>query len=108
MSYIPRPPALGNVIGDVLGAASNVVQDPCLGQVAGMVLQLHDLDQQSLNPFAPRVPTQPPSAGIGLCSAVTPLSYVIWIKSNPAVAAAGILGVVALLVGVGYSLGRNR
>lgn len=102
-----RPGPLGNVVTDVLSAGSQVIQDPCLPQVAQQVLRLHELDQQPLNPFAPKPPPSPPTVGIGLCSAVKPLQLVVYAKERPWLVPVAIGGVMAILVGVGYMLGKG-
>jgi len=95
--------ALGD-IGDIVSAAANVATDPCLGQVADLALQLHAAEQ----PGTP-VPGSAGTPGIGLCSAVTPLQVVVWVRQNPWSAVAVSIAVIGGLIGIGYNLaGGNR
>ncbi len=84
-------------------AATNIVSDPCLLQVAQLVNQLHTGGA----PSADGTPSGDGQPGIGLCSAVAPLEAVVWVSQNKWVFAVGALAVVGLFVGVGYKLGRR-
>ena len=108
MTYLPRPryASLG-AITDIASAAQSVVTDPCLGQVSAQLMHLHDLEQQPLIPGAPATPTAP-VAGIGLCSAVTPLKVLTWVKENPWVAPLTGAAIVGGLIGIGYLWGKGR
>ena len=108
---------LGGTAGDVISAATNVVMDPCLGQVAKLVLDLHYAAAGSPSPpvtsggapapaGAPR-PTVPPPVGIGLCSAVKPLTLAVWVARHQWVVPVAGVGIIAALVGVGYMLGSS-
>lgn len=110
MSYLPRHTGLGG-LSDIASAASAVVGDPCLSQVATLVLRLHAAQQPALPPLTPGGPRPappPPAKGIGLCSAVKPLQAVAWVSERPWVIP---VGIVALFSGVflaGYASGRTR
>jgi len=103
MSYLQTNTALGGVA--VLGSAlQSAAEDPCLFKVAELALKLNALEQ----PARPdKGPPPPPVKGVGLCSAVKPLGYVIYLKKNkwvlPAAGAALFLG----LFGLGYFTGRK-
>lgn len=110
MSYIGNRTALSGGVTDVATAAVRVVEDPCLWEVAQLVLTLHELEQRPgpLSPVPkpgtpPPVPS-PPVKGIGLCTAVTPLKAVVYVKSRPWILPLAIAGIVGGLVGVGYLL----
>ncbi len=103
MSYTRRHSALGGIT-TVASAAVAVVGDPCLPEVANLVLRLHASEQPS-----PRA-GQPPAApvkGIGLCSAVKPLRAVVWVKEQPSRGVAIAAGVVGAIFLVGYATGRS-
>jgi len=105
---------LGGTAGDVLSAATNVVTDPCLGQVAKLVLDLHYAQAGSPTPTKPGTPisglgalTVPPPAGIGLCKAVQPLTIAVWVARRPWVVPVGGIALVVGLVGLGYAIGAT-
>jgi len=108
MAYIGNQMALGGVT-DVAQAAVRVVEDPCLWEVAQLVLKLHELEQSPgvftpPKPGTPPGPPPPPVKGIGLCTAVTPLKVVVYAKSRPWLLPLALVGIVGGLVGVGYLL----
>ncbi len=110
MGYLTHRNSLGGIT-DAVNAAVRVVEDPCLSQVAQLVLKLHELEQRP-SPFKPPTgppgpppPPSPPVRGIGLCTAVTPLKVVVYVKTRPWVLPLALLGVVGGLVGVGYLMG---
>jgi len=119
MSYTKKyRSGLGGTAGDVVGAVTNVVMDPCLGQVAKLVLDLHYAQAGSPSPPSstvgggggnvvgtPTVP--PPAAGIGLCKAVKPLTMAVWVARRPWVVPVGAIGLIAGLVGLGYAIGSS-
>ena len=110
MSYVTRHTGLGS-ISDVANAAVKIVEDPCLGQVASLVLELHAATPAVTAPGAPKPPpgpTPPPKKGIGLCTAVKPLQAAIYVRKRPWILPVGGLAVVGGLVAVGYLLGRGR
>lgn len=107
MAYLPTqrfgPGALGS-ISDVTTAVRDVVEDPCLFQVAKMVSRLNDLQQPSRPTGAPPPPRV---KGIGLCSAVRPLQAVTFINERPWVVPVGLALVFGTVFGLGYLTGRR-
>jgi hypothetical protein len=97
---VARRRGLGDVT-DLLSAASNVADDPCLGQVVALLQEIYAAEAGS-GTSAPSV-----GPGIGLCKAVTPLTIVNYAANNTLLV--GIMGVafLGLLVGIGYSLGSD-
>ena len=87
-------------ITSVINAAKDVVQDPCLSEVAELVSRLHDLEP----PSTPGVPSAPPQPGIGLCKAVRPLQLVVYVKERPWVLPVAAFTVVGTLIGIGMLL----
>lgn len=104
MSYLPRHQPLEGVT-DVATAVTKVAQDPCLFKVTEMVLLLNALEQPKVKPGGP---PPPPVPGIGLCSAVKPLSMVLYVKQRPWILPVAGIAVVGALVGLGYLLGGKR
>jgi hypothetical protein len=100
-----RHPALQAPLGgvtDIISAGVNIATDPCLSEVTGLALQLHELEQ-SATPGGPATP------GVGLCGAVTPLRVVVWVRQNPWSAVAVSVALIGSLIGIGYSMaGGNR
>lgn len=105
MGYTNRtgtPLALSGIT-DVALAAKSVIDDPCLYDVAGLLLRLNQLEQK---PTAPGVPA-PTMKGIGLCKAVKPLKAVIYVREHPYAGIAAAVGVVGGLFALGYLAGRS-
>lgn len=104
MSYLERKHSELGGISDVTSAASKIIEDPCLVDVAKLVLQLNQMEQA-----APSKGAQPssPVKGIGLCSAVKPLNTIIALRKNkwilPAIGGAVFLG----LFFAGYAAGKR-
>jgi hypothetical protein len=96
--------ALGGV-GDVADAAVRVVTDPCLTQVAGLVLRLNKLEQPSSSSGGP---PSPPVKGIGLCKAVPAIKGIVWVRERPWVLPVGAFAIVGGLIALGYAMGRDR
>ena len=102
MSYRYSHTGLGIDFGGVVSAASNVVSDPCLHKVTSQVMALRDLEKRPARQTSSTTPRPPskPSPGIGLCSAVKPLSAVLYIRRNPwflpVVGVAAVGGIFAL------------
>jgi len=82
----------------------NVVADPCLPTVGGLLFELHKLESD------PNAPSEPVTAslGIGLCKIVKPLQGVVYLRKNPIVAVAGIAAFLGIFVGIGYKMGNRR
>lgn len=114
MGYTKRnrtPLALSGVT-DVALAAASVVQDPCLYDVATLLLKLNQLEQQPVVkvptlPGAPVPPPPPPVKGIGLCKAVGPLKAVVYVRQNPLVGIAAAAGIVGAIFALGYLAGKG-
>jgi uncharacterized membrane-anchored protein YitT (DUF2179 family) len=70
-----------------------------LRDVGGLLFQLHTAG-------ADDGPTQA-QLGIGLCSVVGPLRFVVFLKRNPIVAAGFGAAFLGLFVGIGYKLGKR-
>lgn len=112
MSYRNSHTGLGIDIGGVLTAASNVMTDPCLHKVTSQVMALRELEKRPARrrPSAPTTTRRPskPAPGIGLCSAVKPLGYILYIRQNPwflpVVGTAAVGGIFML----GWMLGRSK
>jgi len=102
MSYISRH-RIG--LSGILDAATDVVSDPCLDQVATLATTMNSLQQTAPTPGQP---TPPPVPGIGLCSLVQPLQLVVWVEQNPMLAMAAGLGAVGLLIAIGYSIAKKE
>jgi len=116
MSYTrTRHAGLGG-IADVAKAATSIVEDPCLGTVASLVLRLHAAEQPARpaapprpgQPKPPPAPPAPPVKGIGLCSAVKPLRAVVYVRERPWLLPVGGAVIVGGLVALGYAIGRSR
>jgi hypothetical protein len=99
---------------DVATATVRIVEDPCLFEVAQLVLKLHELEQRPgvftpipPGPPGPPPPPAPPVRGVGLCTAVTPLKAVVYLKTRPWILPLALAAVVGGLVGVGYLIGST-
>lgn len=101
MSYTTKHRiGLGSAAGDVVNAAVKVVEDPCLGPAAALILRL--------NALIPSTKGGPPSKGIGMCSLITPLKTVIAVKEKPWLLPVGGAVIFLGLFGLGYAMGRRR
>lgn len=107
MSYTLRngsPSALSGIT-DVALAASSVVSDPCLYDVAGLLLRLNQLEQKPV--VAPG--TAPPAVkGIGLCKAVPVLKAVVYVRERKWLLPVAVVGIVGGLFAAGYLTGKGR
>jgi hypothetical protein len=102
--------SLGDFISDlesITTTGAEIATDPCLSQVV-------DLTKQFLASFPPAPPAPPGGAppgfqfgGAGLCGAVTPLKFAIFVNQNRWVIPVGLFGIIALLVGAGYRIGKH-
>lgn len=111
MSYTRRHSPLGGIT-DVASAAAAVVGDPCLPEVATLVLRLHAAEQPKRGGGGgggggPAGPPAPPARGIGLCAAVKPLRTIVWLREKPHRIPMAVGGVAMLFVLAGYALGRG-
>lgn len=91
-------------IADVASAVVNVASDPCLGQVAALVNDLHNLEQRTPTRGALGDTATP---GIGLCRAVGPLKIAVWVRKHPVAVPMGAIALVAGLLTLGYVLGKE-
>jgi hypothetical protein len=103
LSYITRTPHGLGGLTDTVTAASKVIEDPCLGQVTKLVLDLHALEQRKT-----ALGATTPVKGIGLCSAVKPLEIAVYLRRHTWVLPVGGIAFVAGLLGLGYVLGRQE
>lgn len=86
-------------VTDIAQAGLNVVSDPCLGTVAGLLNQLHEAEADA-GPVEATI-------GIGLCKAVGPLRVIVWARQNPwifAIVAGSIVGGIGY---AGYRVGKR-
>lgn len=83
--------------GKGLDAATNILQDPYFNEVAGLVVQLHKLEQPSTS--TPGASSKP---GIGLDKVVGPLRTYVKVRQNPWMLYAGLFALFA----IPYALGR--
>lgn len=87
-------------IGSAAGAAAYIVADPALGQVAGLIEQLHNLQPQT----SPGVP----GPGVGLGDLIFPLQVYVAFKQNPIVIGSLVVGaIVGIPMFIGYMLGKK-
>lgn len=96
-------PGLGSFLDSVGGAAANIVTDPCLSDVSNLINSLHTGGSAPSDGTA----SGDGSPGIGLCSAVGPLTVIVWASQNKALAVLGLMGFLGLFVGMGYKLGKR-
>jgi hypothetical protein len=90
-------------IASVGDAATNIVADPCLLQVSQLINSLHTGGAATTDGTT----SGDGQPGIGLCSAVTPLTFIVWASQNPVLTALGAAAFLGLFVGVGYKLGKK-
>lgn len=91
---------LATSASDAAQGALNVVIDPCLLNVAGLLNELHKAEAASGGP------TQA-APGIGLCKVVKPLEFVVFVRNNPIVGWGMIAGFLGIFVGIGYKIGKR-
>jgi hypothetical protein len=109
MSYTHRyRQSLGGVT-DVASAVLNVASDPCLGQVAKLLNDLHALEQNGAlgHDGIGALGATDPIKGIGLCKAVTPLRMAIAVRKHPYATVGGGAAIVLGLLALGYFLGKE-
>lgn len=103
MSYHPQ--SLSGTFTDVASAATAVATDPCLAQVANLVLQLRDAQSGAVSVAGlGALGATSSSRGIGLCYAVKPLQIAVTIRRKPWLAGLAAAGVVGGLIYLGYLL----
>lgn len=94
-------------INPVLPTVKTVVDDPAFIQVIDRIRILHEIEASK--PSNPSTPGQgPSSAGIGLDKAVPVLDAVIYARRNPWAPWVFGAGLLLLIGGVGYRLGRSK
>jgi hypothetical protein len=105
MSYMTTPQAMGaSRFVEAGRAALEIVKDPCLPQVAAMVMEIHDLQEEKARK-AGAVPR--PTAGIGLCDAIKPLQAWRYFQLHPATVGIGLALIAGSFVFAGYLIGRK-
>lgn len=87
---------------DAVQGFLNVVVDPCLRDVGGLLQKLHSFESSS----GDSGPTQA-KLGIGLCKVVPALRGVVFVRENPVVGWALVAGFLGIFVGIGYRLGKR-
>lgn len=92
-----------SILATVGDAATNIVSDPCLLQVSQLVNSLHTGGEAPSDGTA----SGDGQPGIGLCSAVTPLTFVVWASQHKLIVGLGAAAFLGLFVGVGYKLGKR-
>ncbi len=114
MSYVKnfmttrKPSATGGVQDwisagkNILSSGANVLQDPALPAVVGLVAELKSIE---VSKGVPGAASQP---GIGLRAAVSPLSLFVVHKKNPWLAPVAVLAILGIPFFVGYNLGKSR
>jgi hypothetical protein len=96
--------ALGDTTSDVANAVQYILEDPALPQVAGLLIELHNLS----GPSSVHNVTQAAHAvGIGLNKAIVPLQLVVQVKKNPILGYLTIGAVLAIPFMLGYLLGKR-
>lgn len=94
---------------DVIGS---VLEDPALDAVVARVKTLAAIEKATPRAAPTTAPVTAPIAttagkkGIGLSVAIRPLDLYIWYKNNKWVLPVGIAGVVLVLGGIGFTVGR--
>lgn len=86
-------------LGTLTSAAKYILEDPALGQIGEMIVELHRLEQR--RPTVSQ-PTPPSTPGIGLQRFVLPLKAYVYVRRNPWVLPVG----VAALLAIPFLLGR--
>jgi hypothetical protein len=97
--------------GPALQAGSKVISDPALPEIVCNVLRLNKVvaGKDAGPPCARKVYTiAQKRKGIGLHAGVGPLRTIVWARKNPAIAIGAGVGVVGLLVGLGYWMGKSK
>jgi hypothetical protein len=113
MSYISQSGVTETLdkLAPAVLAASKVIEDPALPEIACEVLRLNRVVSHQ-NPGLPcqrRVLTEADKRkGVGLYLAREPLRAYIWARQNPALAIGIGLGVVGIIGAIGYAIGRRR
>ena len=96
--------------GPAVRAASKVIEDPALPEVACHILRLNRVSAgQHPGPSCPRkvYTALQKRKGVGLSSITKPLRAAVWARQNPAVSIGIGLGVIGIFVGVGYWIGKG-
>lgn len=107
MSYTNRYRQELGGVADVASAVVNVASDPCLGQVAKLLNDLHALEQNGAMGGMGALGASDPVKGIGLCRAVMPLRIAVQVRKHPYATIGGGAAVVLGLLALGYVLGRE-
>lgn len=105
MSYIVTSGVM-DTLGKSFSAASKVIEDPYLPEVADLVLELHALEQPKAKPGKP---PSAPVKGVGLSRVVKPLRFYVGLRRKGSWVVPAILaGTVGLIFATGYLTGRKK
>lgn len=112
MSYVKRrslrrtAPTLGATVESylqrgesVLAAAKQILDDPALPQVTGIVMDLHKLEQK---------PGQPTTPGIGLKRVVKPFMFYYYTRKNSWVLPVVAIALIGIPFFLGFQVGKRR
>lgn len=111
MTYHQNLGASLDTIGDAVQAASQIVEDPFLPEIACHVLRLSRIaaGEDAGRPCPATVVTPGrQNKGVGLSAVSAPLRAFTWMRANPLVAMAIGGAVVGGVFWLGYRHGRNR
>jgi len=85
---------------------TSAVQDPAMPQLMARVQTLQALEAAKSPPKAPGAPAAPASVGVGLSRVLPLFDVAIWYEKHPWAPWAIGAGVIAVLGGVGFGVGR--
>lgn len=88
-----------NTAAPAVRAASYVLEDPALPQVAGILINLHGIEVTRSGPAA---------KGVGLSGLVTPLAVYAETRKNPLLVPLAVGLIIGLPFFLGYALGGSR
>lgn len=93
-------------IGPYVGTVRRVVDDPSFPIVIQRIQTIADIEASSASSGGGGGSTA--HAGVGLSRAVPILDAYIFARRNPWTAGIAIGGIFAIIIGIGYRLGKNR
>lgn len=91
---------VGSIISGLPPIISQVLEDPALPEVLGLVDQI-------VQEEASRPSSTPSGPGVGLQSAVLPLKAFLFYRQHPVVTWAGVVGLFAVPLLLGVVIGRR-
>ena len=92
--------------GPYLPVIMNALEDPALPQFVARIKTIKALETAKQKPSAPG--TKPAVVGVGLKNYLTPFDAFIYINKYPAVPYLAGAGIVLVLFGIGFGVGRLR